>query len=340
MVQILSSRRIFFFPVVGLCPRMYQAAAAAAAAAAFRGGRVLPASWRQRFPDARLKIHLRFNVVRILWALLVIFHGWLWRFETLIIEVFFLLAQWWTVIHNRELVKIHTEHSAIFNDGTCTGEWFWIHSRNFSLMTTVNHFVNDCPNLKFLPLFPLRRSSLEVRVQILHLGLKNVYTWACSCEHFPGCTRTFWCGECPSMHQSGLSFPFVLPSLWPPFFLFHCRLFIWNQHCLRWKTFFWYFSVSRGMRLWKTDLQKCPNHSWLSVSQHPYFIYVYTSRIRVYTRNSLRRSTSAVCTSFFPGSHLSVSRTLQGFRDTRRILSRRDATSLDEIACASFAPQK
>ena len=191
-------------------------------------------------------------------------------------------------------------------------------------MITVNHFVNDCPNFKFLPLFPLRRSSLEVRVQILHLGLKNVYTWACSCEHFPGCTRTFWCGECPSMHQSGLSFPFVLPSLWPPFFLFHCRLFIWNQHCLRWKTFFWYFSVSRGMRLWKTDL-----------SQHPYFICVYTSRIRVYTRDSLSRS-SGVCTSFFPGSHLSVSRTLQGLRVTRRVLSHRYATSLDETACASL----
>ena len=30
---------------------------------------------RQRFPDERLKIHLRFNGVRSLGALLVIFHG-------------------------------------------------------------------------------------------------------------------------------------------------------------------------------------------------------------------------------------------------------------------------
>ena len=34
-----------------------------------------------------------------------------------------------------------------------------------------NHFVNDCTNLNFLPLFLLHRSSLEVRVQLLHLGL-------------------------------------------------------------------------------------------------------------------------------------------------------------------------
>ena len=38
-------------------------------------------------------------------------------------------------------------------------------------MTTVNHFVKDCPNLKFLPSFLLHGSSLEVRVQLFHLGL-------------------------------------------------------------------------------------------------------------------------------------------------------------------------
>ena len=37
-------------------------------------------------------------------------------------------------------------------------------------MTTVNHFVNDCPNFHVLPSF-LHRSPLEVRVQVLHLGL-------------------------------------------------------------------------------------------------------------------------------------------------------------------------
>ena len=46
-----------------------------------------------------------------------------------------------------------------------------LHSRNFSLVTTVNHFVDDCPNLNFLPSFLLHRSSLEVRVQLFHLSL-------------------------------------------------------------------------------------------------------------------------------------------------------------------------
>ena len=103
-LQILSS-------VVVLCPRMYWHRITAAAAAAFRGGRVLRASWRQPFPDARLKIHLRFNV-----------------------------------IHIPRLVKIHIRHSGILNDGTCIGRWFSIHSRIFLLVTSVNHFVNDCPN--------------------------------------------------------------------------------------------------------------------------------------------------------------------------------------------------
>ena len=85
--------KALFFSVVGLCSRMYWHRIAAAAAAAFREGQVLTASWRHKFPDARLRIHLRFNVVRFLWSLLVIFHGMLWRFATLIIEVFFLFAQ-------------------------------------------------------------------------------------------------------------------------------------------------------------------------------------------------------------------------------------------------------
>ena len=38
-------------------------------------------------------------------------------------------------------------------------------------MTTVNHFGKDCINLNFLPLFLLHRSPVEVRVQLLHLGL-------------------------------------------------------------------------------------------------------------------------------------------------------------------------
>ena len=38
-------------------------------------------------------------------------------------------------------------------------------------MTLVNHFVNDCINLNFLPSFLHHRSSLEVRVPLEHMGL-------------------------------------------------------------------------------------------------------------------------------------------------------------------------
>ena len=70
-------------------------------------------------------------------------------------------------------------------------------------------------------------------------------------------------GGCPSMQLSGLSLHFVFVCLLYDLlsFLFHCRLFIWNQHCLGWKIFYSYFSVSRGMRLWETDLQSLLNHT-------------------------------------------------------------------------------
>ena len=59
-------------------------------------------------------------------------------------------------------------------------------------------------------------------------------------------------------------------------------------------------------------------------------------RIRVYTRDSLSRSTSGVQTSFFPGSHLRASRTPQVVGLPEEFLSHRYATSLHETACASF----
>ena len=49
--------------------------------------------------------------------------------------------------------------------------------------------------------------------------------------------------------------------------LFHCRLCIWYQHCLGWVIFCLCFSVSRGMRLWETDLQSLLNHTQLSISE-------------------------------------------------------------------------
>ena len=67
MVQFLSFERRYSFLNLTLF-LMYWRRVDAVAAAAFRKARVPPASWRQRFPDARLKIHLRLNIVRILWA--------------------------------------------------------------------------------------------------------------------------------------------------------------------------------------------------------------------------------------------------------------------------------
>ena len=144
------------------------------------------------------------------------------KFATQIIEVFFFFAQWWTVIHNSRLVRIRIRHSELFNDGTCTGGWFWIHSRNFSLMTTVNHFVDGCPNLNFLPSFLLHRSSLEVRAQLFHLGLIISTLEIALATIHPDVLVLFECGECPSMQQSGLPLPlgFFVPSLWPPFIPF------------------------------------------------------------------------------------------------------------------------
>ena len=51
------------------------------------------------------RFDLRFNVVRILWTLLVIFHGRLGKLESHIIEVFFLLPQLWTVLHHLQLIQ-------------------------------------------------------------------------------------------------------------------------------------------------------------------------------------------------------------------------------------------
>ena len=310
IVPILSSRRILSFSVIRLCSWMYWhgiAAAAAAAAAAFRGSQVLPASWRQRFPDARLKIHLRFNVVRILCTILVLFHGWLGRFA----KVFFLFAQWWTIIHNPRFVKTQIRHSGIFNDGTCTGGWFWLHSRNISLMTTVNHFGNDCPNLKFLPLFPLHRSSLEVRVQLIHLGfiistleialakISRMYLYWC--PHLRLLSRTFsgmysyfwmWRMSINATKWTSLTLCFCVPSLWPPFIPFPLSPFHLEP------TLF-------GMKYLLFVLLGFPRHASLRdrspESSEPY--------VTLDSRSSLIRTTFGFHASFFSVSHLRASRT-------------------------------
>ena len=294
IVQILSSRRILFFSVLWRCSRMYWngvAAVAAAAAAVYRGGRVLPASWRQRFPDARLKVHLRFNVVRILWALPVIFHGRLWRFATQMIEVFFLSAQWWTLIHNPRFVKLHIRHFGIFNDGTCTGGWFCIQSRDFSLVTTVNDFVNECTNFNFLHTFLLHRSSLEVRVQLFHLGL-IISTLEIALANIHRDVLVLL--DVAHVHQCNkMDFPylcFCLPSSWPPFI--SCPSLPFHLE-----------STLLGLKDLLLILLGFPRHASLTdrspKSSEPY--------VTLDSQSSLIRITFGVHTSVFPGFHLSIS---------------------------------
>ena len=199
-----------------------------------------------------------------------------------------------------------------------------------------------------LHLFLLRRSSLEVRVPLIHLGLVtstleialanilwDVLVLISTLEIvlanifrdvlFPGCTRTIECDGCPSMQQSGLSLPFVFVFLLHDLlsFLSHRRFCIWNQHYLGWKIFCLCLSFSRDMSLWETDLKNLLNHTLLSIP-----------------RSSLIRTTFGVHISFFPDSHLKESCTPQIFRFTWRILSHRNAVLRDETTCACFRLQK
>ena len=151
-----------------------------------------------------------------------------------------------------------------------------------------------------------------------------------------GVYKYFWINGCPSMQQSGLSLLLLCMPLYDLLpFLIHCCLCIKNQHCLGWKIFYSYFSVSRGKRFWETDLQNCLN---IRNSRFPniHISFVYTPRISsVYTRDSPSRPTSGVHTSFFPSSHLRVSRTHQvvGLLEEFWLT---DTPSLDETSCASF----
>ena len=91
----------FFLYINGLRSRMrwcrIAAAVAAAAAAAFEEAGIFPLCGRNGFPMHARRFDLRFNVIRTLWTVFVIFHGRLGRFEAHIIKSLFLLAQLWKV---------------------------------------------------------------------------------------------------------------------------------------------------------------------------------------------------------------------------------------------------
>ena len=163
--------KTLIFSVLWLCSWMYWhriAAAAAAAAAAFRGGLYREGNG---FP-----MHAgRFIFVSTLFESCEPY------------SCFFFFVQWW--------------RSELFNDGTCAGGWFWIHSRNF--------FVGDYRQ-------PLRQWLSQFEISALIPASWISPGCACSHEHSLGCTRTLGCGGCSSMQRSGLSFslPFHLePTL-------------------------------------------------------------------------------------------------------------------------------
>ena len=101
-----------FLHVNGLCFRMFWRRIAAAAAAAFRGGRGYPYRGGNGFPMHAWRFNLRFVIVRVLWSLPVIHHDKFGRFETHIIEVFFLHAQRGTVVHNVIVVTMNSIHKS------------------------------------------------------------------------------------------------------------------------------------------------------------------------------------------------------------------------------------
>ena len=176
-------------------------------------------------------------------------------------------------------MRIHIKHFQIFNDGKCTEVWIWIHSRNFSLVTTVNRFVNDRPNFQF--------SALEIalanilRDVLVLLDVADVHQ--CSKVDFP-----YFC--------------FCVPSSWPPFIPFPLSPLYLESILLEMKDLLF---LLLGFQRHASLRDRSPE------SSEPY--------VTLDSRSSLNRTTFGVHTSFFPSSHLRVSCTPRILRFTGRI---------------------
>ena len=126
------------------CRCRRSSAAAAAAAAAFRGGRGCPYRGGNSMHAWRFNLH--FDIVRILWALPIIYHGRFWRFETHIIQVVFLRAQRGTVAHHGRVVTmifIHNSFVTTAYENTYGVSW-WTQWR-YLHFNTKN--ITNCSNL-------------------------------------------------------------------------------------------------------------------------------------------------------------------------------------------------
>ena len=237
------------------------------------------------FPMHAWRFDLRFNVVPILWTLLVIFHGRLGWFEAHIIEVLFLAS------------SITSSAHAVAR-AVASQLRFFIRAR---LINGTN--LHTCTNSSSTELFPHLRLLFRTFLQMyMYFELADVHQ--CDKVDFPCCCFV-------SFFKNLVSF------------LFHCCLCVWNQHCLEWMIFCTYSRFPEA-----------------SVSERQISRIVWTIRdsrfVCVHTQDSLSRTISEVCTTFFTSQHLRVSRTLQFFGVTWRNLSHRYAVSPDETTCASF----
>ena len=286
------SRWISFFILMDSflgCNRWWIAAAvAAAAAAAFEEAGIFPLCRENDFPMHAGRFYLRFNVVRILRTILVIFHGKLGRFYVLIIEVLFLLAQFL----NRNSPSPNCQNSSGNSPKYSMivlelGDKFWIILA--ILLVKIDGYIPFFVDLSHglfgneIMLLPrLMRFSIKNVSSVREFLISKIFTYV-QISSSQGVYIYFWINGCPSMQQSGLSlllFCMPLYNLLP--FLIDCCLCIRNQHCLVWKIFYSYFSVSRSKRPWETDLKNCLN---IRNSRFHNIVCVYTSRISMYTRD-------------------------------------------------------
>ena len=139
---------------------------------------------------------------------------------------------------------------------------------DFEFILIIFHWCQSSTTfLQIEPILFFCRYSCSIDLLSKLVYSSSIWTWKFPhlrlfLRTFSGMYSYFGFGGCPSIQQSGLSLPFVVCLLYDLLsFLFHSRRFIWNQHYVGWKIFCSYFSVSRDMRLWETDLESLLNHT-------------------------------------------------------------------------------
>ena len=240
--------KALFFSVVGLRPRMYWHRIAAAGIYPHREGKGFPMhAWRFLFDSTLFESCEPYS-----WYSMVGCEDSQHRLSKF--SSFSLNDEPQSKIHDLSESKKKKKRSAFCNDGT-----FILATLHWWQPSTAT--LNDCPNLNFLPSSLLYRFFLEVRVQLSHLGLIISTLEIVLANILWDVLEPMFMAD---VHQCNkVDFPsFFMCLLYALLsFLFHCRLCIWNQHCLGWKIFYLCFSVSRSMRLWETDLQNLLNRT-------------------------------------------------------------------------------